>query len=393
MNYSDFGVTCAEELEQDEWSLMRPTFETPKGGVLTVVGIAGRGNRGVKSYVIHCSQCIKDRELFGDGVFASQKGNLKRGGSPCGCSFNPVWSEEQQEIRIRRYAEKRGYIFDGWAGDFKGNRTKCRLICPEHGLWESTTLVDVLWGRGCPTCGGSVPHTRDTFIKKSIQKHGDIYDYVAVKNFSSNTSKVEIICRTHGPFIQRVANHLRGNGCPTCGNEKTANKTRKGKDVFVEKANKKHVFLYNYSKVRYNGAHEKVEIICKEHGSFYQSPNHHLRGDGCPICAGHTQRQAYIHSVWDVDVVVAIKLGIAKNWFLRLKKLNQKSPTKLINIGVWEFKTVKACKSAEKECKGILKTGVLSAREMKNGWTETVSVLDLEKVIAIYEKHGGKRIK
>lgn len=43
--------------------------------------------------------------------------------------------------------------------------------------------------------------------------------------------------------------------------------------------------LYDYTKVNYKNNNTKVEIICKEHGSFLQSPKSHLRGDGCPKCS------------------------------------------------------------------------------------------------------------
>lgn len=42
--------------------------------------------------------------------------------------------------------------------------------------------------------------------------------------------------------------------------------------------------MYNYSKVNYKNAHTPVEIICKKHGSFWQTPNKHLDGKGCPKC-------------------------------------------------------------------------------------------------------------
>ena len=29
---------------------------------------------------------------------------------------------------------------------------------------------------------------------------------------------------------------------------------------------------------------QKSEIICEKHGSFLQSPNKHLSGNGCPKC-------------------------------------------------------------------------------------------------------------
>jgi len=45
-----------------------------------------------------------------------------------------------------------------------------------------------------------------------------------------------------------------------------------------------HGDKYDYSKVEYKNAHTKVCIVCKEHGEFYQTPNSHLNGNGCPKC-------------------------------------------------------------------------------------------------------------
>lgn len=54
---------------------------------------------------------------------------------------------------------------------------------------------------------------------------------------------------------------------------------------FIEKSKLVHGNKYNYSKVVYINAHNKVSIICEYHGFFNQSPNSHLRGSGCPECA------------------------------------------------------------------------------------------------------------
>jgi len=56
-------------------------------------------------------------------------------------------------------------------------------------------------------------------------------------------------------------------------------------DEFIEKAIKKHGDKYDYSKVEYTGSHNKVCIICSEHGEFYQSATNHLSGNGCKKCA------------------------------------------------------------------------------------------------------------
>ena len=50
---------------------------------------------------------------------------------------------------------------------------------------------------------------------------------------------------------------------------------------------KVHNNLYDYSKVLFIKMKEPAIIICKEHGEFTQRLDHHLRGVGCPHCAGN----------------------------------------------------------------------------------------------------------
>jgi len=53
---------------------------------------------------------------------------------------------------------------------------------------------------------------------------------------------------------------------------------------FLEKAQNKHGNVYDYSLVNYINATTKITIICKEHGKFTQTPNSHLNGRGCMKC-------------------------------------------------------------------------------------------------------------
>lgn len=58
---------------------------------------------------------------------------------------------------------------------------------------------------------------------------------------------------------------------------------------FVGVSNKIHNNTYDYSLVKdivYR--RDKVDIICKKHGVFSQSPKSHLRGNGCPKCGYET---------------------------------------------------------------------------------------------------------
>ena len=59
-------------------------------------------------------------------------------------------------------------------------------------------------------------------------------------------------------------------------------------EAFIERAKKVHGNKYDYSKVDYVSAHEKVCIICPIHGEFWQKPYGHLNGYGCRKCGAES---------------------------------------------------------------------------------------------------------
>lgn len=66
--------------------------------------------------------------------------------------------------------------------------------------------------------------------------------------------------------------------------------------VFEEKAISRHGHLYDYSEVRLTNNKEKVEIICGKHGAFFQAPDHHIRGRGCPSCAIENRKRIEVNT-------------------------------------------------------------------------------------------------
>lgn len=55
-------------------------------------------------------------------------------------------------------------------------------------------------------------------------------------------------------------------------------------EQWIQRAREIHGDKYDYSKVLYTKASEKVCIICPKHGEFWQIANNHLRGAGCLKC-------------------------------------------------------------------------------------------------------------
>jgi len=126
--------------------------------------------------------------------------------------------------------------------------------------------------------------TTELFIERAVTKHGDKYDYCNTKYGKNGREKVEIICKEHGKFLQSPEMHLKGQGCPSCGKNKSVKSRTHTTDVFIEKANIIHNNFYDYSDSNYINSITKIKIICPKHGLFEQKAGCHLQGEGCYKC-------------------------------------------------------------------------------------------------------------
>lgn len=134
--------------------------------------------------------------------------------------------------------------------------------------------------------------TTQEFINQAVHVHGNKYDYSSVIYKNAKT-KVQILCKQHGIFNQTPDHHIQGNGCPICSIENNIKKTTGNNQSFIGKAIRCHNNLYDYSIVKYVKSTIKVSIICKKHGEFFQTPNSHLAGHGCPKCSTSNKSKLY----------------------------------------------------------------------------------------------------
>lgn len=317
-------------LQQDDWSESRPRFGDE--GQLEVVGWSGRSSSN-KIYILKCSSCSNDIELFGEGIFKSLRSNLVRGSLPCGCSSKREWSKDQFSILCSRKARKVGYKFLGFDGDWRGNKTKIRMLCEKHGEWSSSIINSFLdTGCGCPRCKFEESSLRNTKPDEIM-----IASFFASGAFHPDTKfwrSARVNTKGYKPYWCM--------SCPECDEQSVA----------------------------FSGDLQIGHRPC--------------------ACSKSRQQHAYIN--WVVDnnnQAVAIKLGIANNSGRRVTQQNNKSVYKILSHSTYTFPDVSSCKAAERECKQTLECGVLSKEEMPDGYTETTSVLNLGRIKRIYEKHGG----
>lgn len=174
---------------------------------------------------------------------------------------------------------KHNYKYDYSVSDFIGVNFKVKIICNIHGSFEQRASAH-LYGQGCKEC--KLDDRRiglSNFLKRCSEIHDDIYDYSLIKEYVNNTTKINVICNIHGVFEIKPSKHLLGQGCSKC--------KKLGLSEFIEKANDKHNYKYDYSLIKdFKNTKTKVDIICPDHGIFNIRINDHIsKGIGCSECS------------------------------------------------------------------------------------------------------------
>lgn len=129
--------------------------------------------------------------------------------------------------------------------------------------------------------------TTEEYIAQARAIHGDTYIYDNVKYVRAN-QKIEIGCRVegHGSFMVQAQDHKTNKtGCPKCARIRTVAGKALTQEKFLERAKAAHGDRYEYSETFFVRVNEHVNIRCKKHGLFSQTPHSHMDGSGCTLCA------------------------------------------------------------------------------------------------------------
>jgi hypothetical protein len=169
------------------------------------------------------------------------------------------------------------YLFD----EIINSKSKINIVCKIHGVFNQR-IEHHLKGSGCPKCVGRNKNNSELIdLYKKI--HKDKYDYSLV-DYKNAKTKIKIICPKHGIFEITSRQHLNGVNCGVCERNRISFSQRKTNDEFIRQSKSTHGDIYDYSLVNYSKANTPVTIICKKHGKFNQIPRTHIQGSGCPIC-------------------------------------------------------------------------------------------------------------
>lgn len=213
-----------------------------------------------------------------------------------------IYMEDVKEIH-----KDKGYEYkEDW--EYTSSKCPIEVKCPTHGWWTTRAYSHRGMKSGCPRCAedNRDQMSYEKYIRDKIKqeqrelKLEEEYLKALSKRYGnldlSNTVYIpgcllRMKCKVHGNTIFRMPRDMRSNsGCKLCGEEARDfhnDAARMTTEDAIERFIEAHGNRYDYSNVVYKGAVQKVEVICREHGSFWILPGNHYRAfqSGCPDCA------------------------------------------------------------------------------------------------------------
>jgi len=155
------------------------------------------------------------------GIFSQTPNKHKRG---AGC---PTCYAERKNLNnekfIKRSVAVHGNKYDYSKVVYVNSKAVVDIICKKHGLFSQKPEKHMI-GNGCMHCFvESMKSNKKDFIVNAKKIHGNKYDYQKVV-YVNCKKNIDIVCKQHGVFSQRVSHHLNGSGCPKCANEQKESK-------------------------------------------------------------------------------------------------------------------------------------------------------------------------
>jgi hypothetical protein len=239
-------------------------------------------------------RCVKHDLIF--EITPNSHVSAKGGCPVCRYEKSSEKNRKPKDSFVSEAVKLHGDRFDYSSVDYITSKTKVKIRCVKHNLVFEQAPDDHMRSKSsCPVClkekiGASRRDTTETFVKKSKEKFGDIFDYNQVDYVTAKV-KVKIRCIEHDTVFETTPDsHLskvsKGN-CPVCKKEAMGQYHRMSVDEFSKRATILHEGRYDYSHITsMKNMHCLVPIQCRVHGIFLQSPTNHLHsGFGCSECA------------------------------------------------------------------------------------------------------------
>lgn len=145
---------------------------------------------------------------------------------------------------VEKSTSVHGNRYDYSLVEYLSSKSPVPIICKTHGIFKQFP-ANHFNGHGCPKCRAKelsekFRMTVEVLLERCHEVHGERYSYQIMEQPRKNSEKITIMCREHGPFLQKINVHLLGSGCPKCNMSKG--------ESLISKYFDKHGIPYVYQK-------------------------------------------------------------------------------------------------------------------------------------------------
>jgi Zn finger protein HypA/HybF involved in hydrogenase expression len=219
-----------------------------------------------------------------------------------------------------KFKEKHGDKYDYSLVEYKKMKSKVKIRCNKHNLVFYQTPEKHFLSKtgGCPECNsiGKGILGKDVFIKKSIKKHGKIYDYKDVIYIDS-TTKVKIKCEKHGYFEIVPNSHLTGRGCPSCNRNGSILENRWLDYLDI----KSEYRQYKIDKYYVDGFDPVTKTIYEFYGDFWHGNPEKYNTDDINNVSDNTFGELYKKTLEREDYLKSLGYKIVSIWESEYKNI------------------------------------------------------------------------
>lgn len=197
---------------------------------------------------------------------------------------------------------------------------------------------------------------RKKMVELDLKKHGGKYTISASydgSEYIDSTSKIRLICPSHGEFSAIARSISGGHGCMKCSREAAAAAYRKNTDAVIEQikcADVRYTFV-GFEGGAYLNKNSKAIRACNDHGVFVTGVNNILvHRHGCPSCARHgydSNKPGYIYGLLSACGKY-LKIGITNKLKQRLAQLERSTPFEFHVLSVYQDANGARCRMLER---------------------------------------------
>lgn len=283
----------------------------------------------------------------------------------------------------RKHHFEKEVVVAGWGFckdyEYRNTYTSVKLLCRE-GHEVNISPSRFRQNKGCMKCR---TYKSQKVFENLVVSSGWVF---SEKYYYTDTiTKVQLYCSEGHLCEITPASFKSGTRCNECAFNNQARAKRDFEDAVRDRGWK---FGKDYL---YQGVFVKVPLVCVNEHICHIRPHSFKGGTGCPKCTKYGYDPSlpacfYVQSLSDNGIILGYKIGITnRDPFVRMREQSGKSRFLHDLVKIVYSDNGGCILSLERKIKDEVVLNYFSKKDVTDGYTETLSPLNLEKVFEILD--------